>query len=90
MTATWVAEVGADLAALDRLRLGRPLDPRVHIALHGVYRHLWALTEAEAFAAVLRDAPDDERKRWERDRALLEVASKARQTRFERAAAELA
>ena len=87
---TWLAELAADLAALDRLRLAPPLDPRVHIALHGVYRRLRALTNAEAFAALLRDAPEDERKRWERDHALLEVASKAREARFERAAAELA
>ncbi|MBW2687300.1 MAG: acyl-CoA dehydrogenase family protein, partial [Deltaproteobacteria bacterium] len=35
-SATLIAELSADLVALDRLRDEAPLDPRVHIALHGV------------------------------------------------------
>ena len=86
---TLIAEMSADLVALDRLRDGSPLDPRVHIALHGVYQRLKRLVGSEDFARLLDGAPDDERDRWERDRALLRVASKARKARFERAAREL-
>ena len=84
-----IAELSADLVALDRLRDGSPLDPRVHIALHGVYQRVTGLLGSEDFARVLDCAPGDERDRWERDRALLQVASKAREARFERAKSEL-
>jgi hypothetical protein len=86
---TLIAELSADLVALDRLRDGPPLDPRVHIALHGVYQHVTRLISSEAFERLLDAAPRDERDRWERDRALLQVASKAREARFERAKKEL-
>lgn len=86
---TLIAELSADLAALDRLRDGRPLDPRLHLALHGVHRRVMKLVDDPAFAAVLEAAPPDERARWERDRALLQVASKARKARFERARSQL-
>ena len=88
-SATLVAELAADLAALDRLREGRPLDPRVHIALHGVHRRLTRFARDPDFIEVLESAAPDERARWERDQALLRVASKARDARFERAAEEL-
>ena len=88
-SATLIAELSADLVALDRLRDESPLDPRVHVALHGVYQRMARLTGSEDFARLLDGAPDDERGRWERDRALLKVASKAREARFERAASEL-
>jgi len=88
-SATLIAELSADLVALDRLRDGPPLDPRVHIALHGVYQHVTRLIGSEDFARVLDRAQDDERDRWERDRALLRVASKAREARFERAMTEI-
>jgi len=88
-SATLIAELSADLVALDRLRDEAPLDPRVHVALHGVYQHVTRLTGSEDFARLLDGAPADERGRWERDRALLRVASKARKARFERAAREL-
>ena len=84
-SATLIAELSADLVALDGLRDGPPLDPRVHIALHGVYQGVTRLIDSEDFGRVLEGAPDDERGRWERDRALLKVASKAREARFERA-----
>ena len=84
-SATLIAELSADLVALGRLRDESPLDPRVHIALHGVYQHVTRLTGSEDFARLLDGAPADERGRWERDRALLRVASKAREARFERA-----
>ena len=82
---TLIAEMSADLVALDRLRDGSPLDPRVHIALHGVYQRLKRLVGGEDFARLLDSAPDDERDRWERDQTLLQVASKARTARFDRA-----
>ena len=86
---TLIAELSADLLALDPLLHGPPLDPRVHIALHGVYQHLTRLISSEAFKRLLDAAPGDERDRWERDRVLLQVASKAREARFERAKKEL-
>jgi len=89
-SATLIAELSADLVALDGLRDGPPLDPRVHVALHGVYQRVTRLIGSEDFRRVLDLVPDDERERWERDRALLQVASKAREARFERAMTELA
>ncbi len=86
---TLIAELSADLVALDRLRDGPPLDPRVHVALHGVYRHVTRFVGSEDFARLLDSAPDDEQDRWERDQALLRVASKARHARFERAKKDL-
>jgi hypothetical protein len=88
-SATLIAEFSADLVALDRLRDGPPLDPRVHIALHGVYQRVTRFIDSEDFGRVLECASNDERDRWERDRALLQVASKARKARFERAMTEL-
>jgi hypothetical protein len=84
-SATLIAELSADLVALDGLRDGPPLDPRVHIALHGVYQRVARVIGSEDFARVLECAPNEERDRWRRDRALLQVASKAREARFERA-----
>ena len=86
---TLVAELAADLVALAGLRGGSPLDPRVHVALQGVYQHVTRLIGSEEFVQVLDCAPDDERARWERDRALLRVASKAREARFERAMTQI-
>ena len=88
-SATLIAELGANLMALEGLRQGPPLDPRVHIALHGVYQRVTELVSCEDFAKLLNAAPDDERKRWERDKALLKVASKAREARFEKATMDL-
>jgi len=88
-SATLIAELSANLMALDGLRQGPPLDPRVHIALHGVYQRVAELASCEDFAKLLDAAPNDERKRWERDKALLKVASNARETRFERATMDL-
>ncbi len=89
-SSTLIAELAADLAALDRLREGRQLDPRVHVALHGVHRRMMQLVREEEFTEVLSAASPQERARWERDHALLRVASKARDARFERASRELA
>lgn len=88
-SSTLIAELSADLMALDHLRDFPPLDPRVHIALHGVYQRLTRLVRSEDFARLLDSAPEHERDRWERDQALLQVASKARAARFERAKADV-
>lgn len=82
---TLIAELSAQLLALEQLRESPPLDPRVHIALHGVYQRVSALAASDVFAQLLAGVPEDERARWERDRALLKVASKAREARFDRA-----
>ncbi|MEM7435806.1 MAG: acyl-CoA dehydrogenase family protein [Myxococcota bacterium] len=79
------AELSANLLSLDRLRIAEPLDPRVHVALHGVYESVGRLIGGQMFAALLAAAPAAERDRWERDQALLRVASKARAARFETA-----
>jgi hypothetical protein len=84
-----IAELSANLVALDAIRVGPPLDPRLHIALHGILRQTKRIPESSGFARLLQSAPSDERARWERDRALLEVASKAREARFERARRDL-
>jgi hypothetical protein len=84
-----IAELSADLVALDAIRVGPPLDPRVHIALHGILRQTKSILESSGFARLLQSAPRDERDRWERDRMLLEVASKAREARFESARRDL-
>ncbi len=84
-----ISELTADLVALDRLREGPPLDPRVHIALHGVYQRVTRLIAGEELARLLDSAPEEERDRWERDQPLLQVASKARAARFDAAKKEL-
>ncbi len=84
-----ISELTADLVALDRLREAPPLDPRVHIALHGVYQRVTRLIAGEELARLLDSAPEEERDRWERDQPLLQVASKARAARFDAAKKEL-
>jgi len=82
---TWIAELSADLVALDALRAEEPLDARAHIALHGCYRRLIQTAQGEELRRLLESASDAERERWLRDAALLKVASKARERRFEAA-----
>jgi len=84
-----LADLGAALVALDRLRDVPPLDPRAHVVLQGVYQRVGDLAEGDEMALVWQAAPEEERSRWQRDRPLLSVASKARQARFERARQEL-
>lgn len=84
-----IAELSSSLLTLDSLRTGAPLDPRVHIALHGVYERVTAFLRGPDLERILDRGPNDERERWERDKALLRVASKARKVRFEKAQSEL-
>jgi len=79
------AELGSDLVALDGLLAFEPLDPRAQVALHGVYQHVATLLAGDAFARLLSATDHVERERWERDRTLLHVASKAREARFDAA-----
>lgn len=86
---TLLAELMAGLVSLDRLSAEPPLDPRVHVALHGAYERLLAITASERLSQLWRKAPPEERLRWERDQPLLGVASKAREARFRRACEQL-
>ena len=80
-----IARMTEKLLCLEPLLGGDPLDPRVHVALHGAHTGVMELLKTEAFAHLLESLPDDERCRWERDKPLLVVASSAREKRFERA-----
>ncbi|MFZ1865218.1 MAG: acyl-CoA dehydrogenase family protein [Polyangiales bacterium] len=88
-SAELVAELSAALGALDAIRQRPPLDPRVHVVLHGVLQQVKSALQSDRFDRLLEAAPDAERDRWLRDRALLDIASKARAARFERAQNEL-
>jgi acyl-CoA dehydrogenase len=80
-----VAELSAILIGLAALQDAKPLDPRVHLALHGCYQQVAQAFASDGLASLLRSASSEERARWERDRPLLGVASKAREARFEAA-----
>ena len=80
-----IAKMAASLSALDGLLEHGPLDPRVHVTLHGVYTGVTELLASDEFARLLGAAPAEERERWERDKRLLAVASEARQARFDAA-----
>jgi len=84
-----IAELSAAIVTLDSLREAPPLDPRAHVALHGVSQGLARLFDTEAFANLWEETPAEERSRWERDRKLLQVASTAREARFRKAASQL-
>jgi hypothetical protein len=87
--ADWMSELCATIATLDRLRVAPPLDPGVHVALHGVTQNLSRLLSTDEFAKVWKGAPAEERARWERDQKLLQVANTAREARFRKAASQL-
>ncbi len=84
-----MAELAAAIVTLDRLCGAPPLDPPVHVALHGVSQGLARLFDSAELASVWELAPPEERARWERDRKLLHVAQKAREARFRKAASQL-
>ena len=85
-----VARLAADLAALDRLHDAAPLNSAVHVVLHGCYSGAVDTLRGSEFNQVLREAAPEERERWRRDEALLSVAQKAREVRFEAAQRVLA
>lgn len=87
--ADWKAELYSLLVALERLGTAPALDPGTHVALHGAARTLDRLLDRDAATDVWDRAPTDERERWERDRKLLRVAQKARDTRFQKAVSQL-
>lgn len=82
-------DISASLLALDGLLALDALDPRAHVALHGVHRRVTDLLEGEGFTELLATADEGERQRWSRDRALLGIAQKARRARFARALEDL-
>lgn len=57
--------------------------PATHVALAGLFSLVHR--EIAAVEAVWSAAPDDEWQRWQRDRALLQVAGKAREARRDKA-----
>lgn len=77
-----VARLSADLVTLGALCRGQPLDPRIHVALHGCYERVVDTFKGADFRQVLSSASEDERARWERDVKLLSIASSAREARF--------
>jgi hypothetical protein len=84
-----LSDISASLLALEALLTLEALDPRAHVALHGVHQRVAELLEGEGFAKVLATADEAERERWSRDRALLGIAQKARRARFARALEDL-
>ena len=81
--------ISANLLALEGVLSLDALDPRAHVALHGVHQRVTDLLEGEGFAKLLATADEGERERWSRDRALLDIAQKARRARFARALEDL-
>lgn len=88
-SACLLAGLSATLVSLAGLRALSALDPRGHIVLQGAYQQVVDLIDGEEMRGVWQTASDDERERWQRDRPLLDVASRARTARFERAQQEL-
>jgi len=80
-----VSQLAADLAALSSLQDAKPLDPAVHVALHGCFTRLTDAFSGATFSRVLELAPAEERARWQRDEVLLSVAQRARAARFDSA-----
>lgn len=58
-------------------------DPATHVALAGLFSLVHR--EVAALEAAWSAAPDEEWQRWQRDRALLQVAGKAREARRDKA-----
>lgn len=73
----------AILAALGSVAAADPSTPAVHLALAGVLAETRAWLEA--LEPCWASAPEADRARWRRDRPLLDVASKARERRRQRA-----
>jgi len=86
---SFLAELAAVLVTLDALSSAAPLDPPVHVALHGATENLTRLFGTEAFSGIWDAAPEEEQTRWRRDQKLLSVANTARGARFQKAAEQL-
>ena len=80
-----VADLSAQLLTLAALADAEPLDPRTHLVLHGCYASFSEVAGGPGLSELLEAASNDERSRWMRDRALLQVAATAREARFEAA-----
>lgn len=78
-----VARALALLGALGELARLDPSSPSTHVALAGTIELTRALVRD--LEPAWQAAPEDDRIRWTRDRALLDVAAKARAARLERA-----
>jgi hypothetical protein len=63
--------------------LADPKSPTTHVALAGMFALV--AREVAAIEALWAPSPDDEWQRWQRDRALLQVAGKARDARRDKA-----
>jgi hypothetical protein len=87
--ADWKAQLYSLLVTLERLGSAPALDPSTHIALHGAARTFDQLLDCDTATDLWNEASIDERARWVRDRKLLRVAQKARDTRFQKAASHL-
>ena len=80
-----VADLSAQLLTLAALADAEPLDPRTHLVLHGCYASFSEVAGGPGLSELLEAASNDERSRWMRDRALLQVAATAGEARFEAA-----
>lgn len=80
----WIERLSALLAALSTLSNMPPSNAETHIGLAGALRISAGLIE-EAESFWLQSATDPAAMRWQRDRELLNVASKARELRAQRA-----
>lgn len=83
-----IARACALLLVLRELAARDPSSPATHVALAGAIELSRALVQD--LEPAWASAPSAERERWARDRPLLEVASKARAARLERAWQRLA
>lgn len=80
----WIERLSALLAALGTLADMPPAQPETHVALAGALAmSAGLLEESESFWAA--SAVDPAALRWRRDRALLQVAGRARELRTQRA-----
>lgn len=84
---SWPKTIREDLmgvvTAIRPLAMTDPLAPQVHIALAGVQRCLDTIIND--LNIHWQNAPEAQRDAWQRDRAVLEIAKKARTTRLESA-----
>jgi len=77
----WIGEAIAFVVLLRSIAASPPLAPETHVALDGALRGARRLLEGAPWPTAEATACES----WERDRALLDVASKARAARFEAA-----